>query len=199
MKTRFAIVVTIIICTCLTAYSQNPKLKSVFNGKNLKGWVVPENNIWWSVSDGIITAKNGPDLKGSIIWTEKKYGNFVVETEFRFGGGTVDSGIFLRTDKHQIQIGISASLKVDMTASPYIAGKAYPVKAEGVDKVLKQKDWNLLKVEVQGTNYKVWLNGQQVLNYDSKEVFAEGPIGLQLHAGKEMAIDFRNVKVAKLK
>jgi len=31
----------------LVAYAQEPKLKKIFNGKNLKGWVAPANNTWW--------------------------------------------------------------------------------------------------------------------------------------------------------
>ena len=28
------------------------KAKSIVNGKNLKGWAVPENNIYWTVEYG---------------------------------------------------------------------------------------------------------------------------------------------------
>ena len=33
---------------------------------------------------------------------------------------------------------------------------------------------------------------------DTDGLLEEGPIGLQLHGGKEMSIEFRNMKVAKL-
>ena len=29
-----------------------PKLKSIFNGKDLSGWKTPDNNIWYSASNG---------------------------------------------------------------------------------------------------------------------------------------------------
>lgn len=184
-------------------HAQSPKMKSLFNGKNLKGWVVPENNIWWSVENGILSAQSGPEQTGSILWTRKHYRNFVVEGDFRMGRGTVDSGFFLRSDKKpnpQIQIGISGSLKRDMTASPYVPGKGYPVEAKVAD-VLKEDDWNTIKIKAVGNQFTVWLNGQEVMTYTSEPegTLAEGPIGLQLHPNRDMSIEFRNLKVGKLK
>lgn len=181
----------------LIAYAQEPKLKKIFNGKNLKGWVAPANNTWWMAGKGILFVKNGPDKKGSILWTEKKYKDFIIETDFLMGDGVVDSGIFLRSENDQIQIGISGSLKRDLTASPYIPKKGYPVEAKVKD-ILKLKDWNTMKVKVVGKSYTVWLNGIEVMNYTSEKIVDEGPVGLQLHPGNEMSISYRNIRLAEL-
>jgi len=178
--------------------AQSPKMKKIFNGKNLEGWVVPENNIWWSAKGGILTAKSGPNKKGTLLWTEKQYKDFVIEADFKFGHGTVDSGIFLRGISQQIQIGISGSMKRDMTGSPYIEGKGYPVEAKGIKDLLKMENWNTMKVEAKGNVYKVWLNGKEVMTYTSDDALDSGPIGLQVHQNNEMSIDFRNIKVAEL-
>jgi len=181
----------------LVAYAQEPKLKKIFNGKNLKGWVAPANNTWWMAGKGILFVKSGPDKKGSILWTEKKYKDFIIETDFLMGDGVVDSGIFLRSENDQIQIGISGSLKRDLTASPYIPKKGYPVEAKVKD-ILKLKDWNTMKVKVVGKSYTVWLNGMEVMNYTSEKIIDEGPVGLQLHPGNEMSISYRNIRLAEL-
>lgn len=173
------------------------EFEPIFNGEDLGGWKVPENNIWWLVDDGVLQVRSGPKQKGSILWTEKEYGNFVVELEFRFGEGIIDSGVHLR-NQDQIQIGISGSLKRDMTASPYIPGKGYPVEAEGVAELLKAKDWNRLRIEVRGMEYITHLNGKKVMTYVSDTGQARGPIGLQLHGKRDMAIDFRNIHVQEL-
>jgi hypothetical protein len=179
--------------------AQDVKLEKLFNGKNLKGWVAPDSNIWWIAADGILIAKSGPSQKGSILWTKKKYKDFVIETEFLFGEGIVDSGIFIRTDKQQIQIGQSGSLKRDMTGSPYIPGKGYPVEASNVKEILNLEDWNTMKVQASGNEYTVWLNEKQVLNYESEDGIDAGPIGLQLHPSRDMSISFRNIKLGELK
>lgn len=197
MMTKLLIALTL-ITTLGLEQAKAPKMKKIFNGKNLKGWVEPENNIWWSAGDGILSVKSGPDKKGSILWTEKEYDDFIVQADFKMGEGTVDSGIFLRSEEQQIQIGISGSLKRDMTGSPYIPGKAYPVEAKGVKELLKTDDWNTMKVQAKDNVYTVWLNGEEVMNYTSENVPEKGPIGLQLHPNNEMTIDFRNIMVAEL-
>ncbi|MCJ8167153.1 DUF1080 domain-containing protein [Pontibacter sp. E15-1] len=192
------LVVIILLFTSALGPAQEPEWKRIFNGKNLKGWVEPENNIWWRAGKGVLSVKSGPAKKGSILWTEKEYRDFTLQADFRMGAGTVDSGIFLRNEKEQIQIGISGSLKRDMTGSPYIPGKGYPVEAEGVEGLLRGDDWNTMRIQAQGKEYVVWLNGQEVMTYTSEHVPDKGPIGLQLHPGNEMSIDFRNIMVAEL-
>ena len=176
---------------------------SLFNGKDLKGWKIPKNNIWWSVADGAIVAKSGPKKRGSNLWTEKHFSNFDMSCEFRFDGKG-DSGVFVRDGGQQIQIGISGSLRRDMTASPYIAGRGYPVEAEekegvkGVKNLLRINEWNTLRIVAVGPKYDTWLNGVHVMTYTSENAKDEGPIGLQLHGNKVMSIDFRHLKVKEL-
>ena len=197
MSAKFLPIMSLILAGIFIE-SPAQKMKKIFNGKTLEGWVVPENNIWWSAGKGVLSVKNGPDRKGSILWTQQEYENFVVQADFRFGEGKVDSGIFLRNDKQQIQIGISGSLKRDMTGSPYIPGKGYPVEAEGVKDLLKTEGWNTMKVQAKGNVYTVWLNGKEVMTYTSENAIEKGPIGLQLHPKNVMAIDFRNIKVGEI-
>lgn len=175
------------------------KFKPIFNGKDLQGWEAPKGNDeagWYKAEDGILKIHSGPKKKGSILWTKKKYRDFVMEFEFRFGKGVVDTGIHIRNGKEQIQLGISGSLKRDMTGSPYIAGKGYPVEAEGVKELLKAKDWNKMKIKAVGGQYTVWLQDKQVMTYHSDTAIEEGPIGIQLHGNRVMSADFRNLRLA---
>lgn len=191
-------IITLFIGSSFTIEKKDPKLKKIFNGKNLDGWVAPDGNIWWIAEKGILSARSGPDKKGSILWTEDEFRDFIIQMDFKFGDGTIDSGIFLRTDKQQIQIGESGSLKRDMTCSPYIPGKGYPVEAENIKELLKMGDWNTIKVKAEASVYTIWLNGEKVLTYDSDTAIEKGPIGLQLHPGRDMSIDFKNIKFAEL-
>jgi len=185
------------------ALADHHRGKSIFNGKDLTGWKVPADNIWWSAKDGMLVGKSGPNKKGTNLWTEKSYADFEMECEFRFDGKG-DSGVFVRDGGQQIQIGISGSLKRDMTGSPYISGKGYPVEAEeekgvkGVKNLLKIDAWNKMKIVAVGPKYDVWLNDKHVMTYTSENAKKEGPIGLQLHGGKVMSIDFRNLRVKEV-
>jgi hypothetical protein len=187
----------LLLMVIVSTQAQDPKLKKIFNGKNFKGWVVPDNNVWWTANDGVLFVKSTAEKKGSILWTESKYENFIIQADFLMGDGTVDSGIFLRSEHDQIQIGISGSLKRDLTASPYIPKKGYPVEAKVKD-ILKLKDWNTMKVKVVGSTYTVWLNGNEVMTYTSENMPASGPVGFQLHPGNEMSCSFKNIRLAAL-
>ena len=192
MKSPRILICTVAFAALSSALVAQEKFEPVFNGKDLSGWRAPEKNVWYLVQDGILQLRSSEDKKGSVLWTEKEYENFVMELEFK-----IDSGVHVKSDD-QIQIGISGSLKRDMTASPYIPGKGYPVEAEGVKELLKMDDWNQMRIEVRGTEYVVSLNGKKVMNYKSESGKAKGPIGLQLHGGRDMAIDYRNLKVGEL-
>ncbi len=179
-------------------FAQHPKLKTLFNGRNLKGWVVPANNhANWTAGSGILHVKSDTAKKGSILWTEKSYTNFIISADFIMLEGVVDSGIFLRSENDQIQIGISGSLKRDLTGSPYLPKLRYPVEAKVAD-ILKPKEWNTMKIKLVDKTYTVWLNGVEVMNYTSESIPAKGPIGIQLHPGNEMSIDYRNIRLAEL-
>ncbi len=191
-------IITLLLAVVFYLPLQDVELTTIFNGEDFDGWVLPDDNIWWSVEDGVLHVKSGPDKKGSILWTDKDYTDFIIECDFKMGDGTVDSGIFIRSDHDQIQIGESGSLKRDMTCSPYIPGKGYPVEAENIPTLLKMEDWNTIRVRAIGNKYTVWLNGEEVMNYTSETATEEGPIGIQLHPNRDMTIEYKNIKCAAL-
>jgi hypothetical protein len=175
------------------------KLEPLFNGKDLTGFKVPDPNPWWKVVDGVLVGESDAAKKGNVIYTEKSYGDFVLEGDVRFPND-IDSGFIYAKPELQVQIGVSRSLKVDMTGSIYYKGK-YPedARAKGVDKLLKLNDWNTMRMEVKGKITKVWLNGQHVLTFNCPEETKAAPIGLQIHGGVVMKVEFRNLKIAELK
>lgn len=189
---RLLSLVSLIFCSFAAAEPEK-----VFNGSGLEGWKL-QGAPYWSVVDGILTGQSDEKMKNSVLWTEKSYKDFTVELEFRFSGD-VDSGIFLRHENEQIQIGTSRSLKRDMTASPYIGSKrGYPQEASGVKDLLKVGEWNRMKIVAKGKTYTVTLNGKQVIEYVSDTAKESGPLGLQVHPGVKMKVEFKNVTVQPL-
>ena len=187
------------ILLILQSTADDGELKSIFNGNDLTGWDVPDNNISFTVKDGVLKLENGPQKKGQTLWTSDEYENFEMEFDFKMGKGTVDSGVYVRNSREQIQIGISGSLKRDMTGSPYISGKGYPVEAKGVKELLKLDDWNTMKICAEGKKYTVWLGGEKIMTYESDSAIKKGKIGIQLHGNRVMSIEYRNLKARSLK
>lgn len=171
--------------------------KPLLDGGSLDGWKV-EGSADWSLKDGVLTGESDEKKTGSILWTPDAYEDFAIEFQFRFSG-PIDSGVFLRKENDQIQIGISGSLKRDMTGSPYIASKrAYPVEAEGVAKLLKEGEWNRMRIEARGPEYVVFLQGKEVLSYRSETAAKSGPIGFQVHPGVAMKVEFKDIGIEDL-
>ena len=176
-------------------------METIFDGDDFDHWQIPKDNVWWTMDKGSLWAKSDPEQKGSILWTKENYKDFIVQMDFKFGEGTVDSGIFMRGDDErnpQIQIGESGSLKRDMTASPYVPKSGYPVEAKGIEALLKMNDWNTIRAKAIGNTYSVWLNGKEVMQYILVDANLEGPIGIQLHPNREMTIQFKNILVTRL-
>ena len=203
-NTRLAISTLSVLCllsSSLLGKKDISKESSDLLGKHgLKGWKVPKGNEaskWYQVTNDILEVRSGSKKKGSVLWTKKQYQDFEVSLEFRFIDGIIDSGIHLR-NSDQIQIGISGSLKRDMTCSPYIPGKGYPVEAKNIKKLLKPKDWNQMRIRAVGQNYTVWLQEEEVMKYKSSSAKEKGPIGIQLHGSRNMKIDFKDILVKEL-
>jgi hypothetical protein len=179
--------------------AENDGFVPLFNGKDLSGWKAKADDPRWTISDGVLVGQNNEKMQGDILYTEKSYQNFIIETDVRFGDN-IDSGIFFRKPQGamQVQIGVSRSLKVDMTGSIYVEKKGYVAKAHDVPKVLKLNEWNTMKVEANGPKVIVHLNGQEVLNWETPDFPDAGPIGLQIHPGVKMKVEYRNMKIKEL-
>ena len=200
----------------VSASAADVKLESAFNGKDLAGWKTSGADIFWTVTDGVLAGENKDSFKdykkGNMLYSEKSYQDVVIECEVRFNG-EIDSGIMVRKDATgkkdiQMQIGVSRSLKKDMTGAFYctIPGSK-PVKAgypeagwaPKVASLWKSGEWNKVRLQAKGDTYTVWINGEQVSHYVDAAYPQAGPIGLQVHGGVNMKVEYRNVSVGEIK
>jgi hypothetical protein len=171
-----------------------------FNGKDLAGWAAPDPNPFWTVKDGVLVGENDEKMKGHVLYTEKSYKDFVFECEVRWSG-EIDSGVLYRQPALQLQFGVSRSLKTDMTCSFYTGGKEkYPEagRARELNKCFKPNDWNRVRLEVKGDVSIAWLNGQKVSEYKDAKFSGAGPIGVQIHSGLKMKVEYRDIRIQEL-
>ena len=190
----------------VSASAAEPKLESAFNGKDLAGWKTSGDDAFWTAADGILTGENKESFKdykkGNMLYTEKSYQDVVIECECRFSG-EIDSGIMVRKDAAgkkdiQMQIGVSRSLKKDMTGAFYIGKYPEAGWAPKVATLWKSGEWNKIRFQAKGDTYSVWINGEQVSNYVDAGYPKAAPVGLQVHGGVKMKVEYRNVAVAEI-
>ena len=202
-RTRTIVAILLVLALPGLAKPAEPAA-AIFDGETLSGWGVGPGDETlsehWGVVDGMIYGENADKL-GSILWTDAQYSDFEITLEYRSPTKAFDSGVFLRGESHQVQIGVSNSLKVDMTGCIYAPSDGrgkYPATSEKVAAVHRQGDWNKLRVVVSGDRIQSFLNNEPMVDYEAATMPDRGPIGLQLHAGQHIRISFRDITVKEI-
>ena len=104
---------TLIASATLNAGEPPKGFTALFNGKNLDGWQAKPNG--WAVEKGVLTRKP----RSGYIWTEKSYGDFILDVEVKVSS-RCNSGIFFRTNpKNAVQGGFEIQRREE-NRYPYI-------------------------------------------------------------------------------
>ena len=193
------------LAAILASPADEPKFTPLFNGKDLTNFKAEPSKEFWRVEDGVLIGENDAAKKGNYLWTEKAYRDFVIEFDVRWKGTTprgVDTGVEMRKPNIQLQLGISGSLKVDMSGSWYTGGKdRYPEagQAKEVKTLMKPEgEWNTFRIQAKGDTFTCWINGKKASEYTDAKFSGPAPLGLQIHPGVEMKCEYRNMKIAEL-
>ncbi|MCF6332881.1 MAG: DUF1080 domain-containing protein [Draconibacterium sp.] len=176
--------------------------KSIFNGKNLDGWVIHGTEKWY-VEDGLLICESGPDKEYGYLSTEKNYDNFEITLEF-LQEANGNSGVFIRSTFEGTKV---SGWQVEVAPPNHDTGGIYESYGRGwlvqipdeKENILKMGEWNKMKIRVVGGEVTTWLNGQQMADItDDKIAEGKGAIALQIHAGGGIKIKWRNLKVKEL-
>jgi len=191
-----------------TAAEPEDGFVSMFNGKDLDGWKTTGN---WLVEEGNIVAlhprpgEHGWTRYDAYLTTARKYKDFVIDLEFKFNKGG-NSGVFLRVGDPKSQVDSGFEVQILDTHGKQnvgnhdcggVIGTAGPSK----NMVKPAGEWNRYIITCQGTQLKVELNGEQIIDLKLDESAIKdrpltGYIGFQ-DEGKSLW--YRNVRIKELK
>ena len=87
---------TLIAATLILSSSANEKWTSLFNGESLDGWIQRGGKAKYTVEDGCIVGRTIPKTPNSFLCTEKQYGDFILEYEFKVDP-RLNSGVQIRS------------------------------------------------------------------------------------------------------
>ena len=180
--------------------ADQPEWTALFNGKDLSGWAA-EGNAAWSVEDGCLVGRQGPNNAPGDLFTEQEFGDFEVAVTFKMQWPG-NSGVWFRyqaPDKsYQADI-FEYKNPVCYAGSLYCPGKMFLAMNEDPN-IVNRESWNTLKVRAEGDHLVLTLN--DVVTADVHEdSFDRGRIGFQIHAGdqfKDMQISVREVLIRPL-
>lgn len=71
----------------------------------------------------------------------------------------------------------------------------------GFEKLFRLDDWNDVVIQARGPRIRHYLNGRLVVDFSDRDpqlALKEGILALQLHAGRPMWVEFRNLRLATL-
>ena len=176
--------------------------KSIFNNKDLSGWIVYGTEKWY-VENGLLVCESGPEKKYGYLGTENFYKNFVLSLDFKQEANG-NSGVFFRSTV----VGTKVSGWQVEVAPPGLHtggiyesyGRGWLIKPdEGKDSSLKMGSWNNLKVKVYQDKVTTWLNGKMMISLSDQKIGkANGRIALQIHDGGGIKVKWKNIKIQEL-
>lgn len=131
----------------------------------------------------------------SWIATDKEFGDFQLMLDFR-GAGSVNSGVFLRSQKEGEPHRTGYELQIwDSQPAGYHTGSLVGSHKASPTKILADR-WNHYDITVSGDHFVIVLNGKRLLDARDSQ-HKTGVLGFQCQ--KDQAIEFRNVKLRPLK
>ena len=203
MLNKFTLSVLLTFTFTIGGFSQqNTESISLFNGVDLSGWTIHGTEKWY-VEDGDLVCENGSDNEYGYLSTDEYYDNFVLTLEYKQESNG-NSGVFFRSTLDGIIINgwqVEISPPGHDTGGIYESyGRGWLIKPDPIkDKSLKYGDWNSMKIMVKGDNVKTWLNGVEMIHINDQKIGeGKGSIALQIHAGDDVKVRWRNIKLEKL-
>src|SRR4051812_24008882 len=173
---------------------------SLFNGKDLEGWEQHSGKAEYRVDGGAIVGKTVLNTGNSFLCTKKKYGDFILELEFKVDH-SMNSGIQFRSAYYDKETTVTINGKekkspadrvhgyqfeIDPSPRAYTGG-VYDEARRGVfladlkdnpeaQKAFKQGDWNKARIECKGDSIKTFINDVPAADF-TDGLTKEGIIG----------------------
>lgn len=198
---------------------------SLYNGRNLDGWVQHGGKAIYQADGQEIVGKPVSNTGNSFLCTKRDYANFILELEFK-PCTDLNSGVQIRSEcyaepttrtvkgqeykfpadrVHGYQVEIDPGARA-WTGGIYDEGRRGWLndlkENEAARKAFKANEWNKFRIECRGDSIKTWLNGVPAADLED-DVTPKGFIALQVHGigNKEpgdLEVRWRNLRIKEL-
>ncbi len=117
-----------------------------------------------------------------------------------------NSGVFIRSFVEEKDVKVNG-WQVEVAPKGFDTGGIYESYGRGwliqipdeKENILKQGEWNTMRIRVQGDNVQTWLNGEEMVNIRDEKIGAgQGRIALQIHDGGGIKVLWRNLHLQTL-
>ena len=195
----------------LTPEEKKENYTLLFNGKNLDGW--DGDPVRWTVQDGIIVGSSDghPFKVNTFLIYKGTFRNFILKGDIKLRNH--NSGIQFRSEQlpgegwmvrgyqaDASEVGDEKSAWGNLYEERLRGRGAMKTPDEGwliAKPLLHRGDWNTYEILADGDHIRLTFNGKVTIDMHDR-ASAQGIIALQLHAGPEMRVEFRNLKIKTL-
>jgi hypothetical protein len=191
------------------AFLYAAKPVELFNGKDLTGWTRRGGAATYAVEHGVIVGRSAPNTHNTFLTTDKEYGDFELELDFKIDPKDFNSGVQIRSHSRPEDIGERVyGYQVEIDTDPerawtggiYFEGGSKDKKGqwireggwlndlsknEAAQKERHLGEWNHFKIVAKGRRIQTWINGVPAADFtekDDKAFAPKGFIALQVHA-----------------
>jgi hypothetical protein len=218
---RLLLTSLLLSCATLAFAEDKDKWTPLFDGKTLDGWTQRGGKAKYAVENGEIVGSSVPNTGNSFLCTDKDYGDFILELEFKVDP-TLNSGVQIRsqyldkarevgymgkTVKEAANRVFGYQCEIDPSARAW-SGGIYDEGRRGwlndlknneaAQKAFKQNEWNKFRIECVGDSIKTWIN--DVPAADLKDSLTpKGFIALQVHGvgdkKEPLEVRWKNIRI----
>lgn len=208
-KTTFTILLLSLVF--FPVFSQE-KWETLFNGKDFNGWTKIAGKAEYVIKDGVIIGTSKSGTPNSFLATNKNYGDFILELDYKIEDG-LNSGVQFRSQSkteykngrvHGYQFEFDPSARA-WSGGIYDEGRRgwlYTMEKNPAAKsAYKASEWNHIRIEAIGSNVRTWLNGVPCASIlDDLPEATTGFIALQVHEiykpeDEGKTVQWKNIKI----
>ena len=187
----------------LVGCSAGPRFEPVLTPGSFEGWHTAPGGTWTWRGDVLVGESPRAERRHGILISDARYTDFEARVAFRVLSG--DSGFYFRVDEkggavavHGFQSEVDTTLE---TGGLYeTGGRAWVVKPDRdrMAAVYRPGDWTTLRVRAVGGDVDVWVNDHLTASLRDDPGRVEGHLGLQLHGGQDMHVEYRELELMDL-
>lgn len=174
---------------------------AIFDGKTLDGWETVGGGKW-TVEKGVLKGQCSKADEQGVLLYAKPVKDFTARLQFRISDG--NSGFYFRTERVEGQPllkGMQAEIDAieDVGGIWETAGRGWVFKPTAeIHKAsgFVPGQWTRMDVSAIGDHYVVKLNGKITTDIVDPDGRKDGRVGLQLHGGMDMTVEFRDIHLS---
>ena len=190
---------------------------AMFDGQTLDGWYKVGGNAEYHIEDAQIVGVCDNSKPNTFLRTRRTYGDFEFRCEFRWDI-VGNSGIQFRSQQRETDSGqadgrvFGYQCELDNRLDRRWSGGVYEegrrgwlYGLEGDEHAAKRQamrydDWNEIVIRCEGQRMQTWINGVAITDHtdETQESLSQGFIALQVHAGEQGTMRWRNLRILEL-